>query len=282
MKSVWDDDADPHLKELHDFVQSLTTRVSGHPHTLGDKKVFLKGGPFSKSGAKRHRLRGIFLGAPLPALSEFRALTWLRERLFQAPQPLAALEVRAGFGIGRVRRPIAQLLVTSTVPDAQSFRGAWDESEPAEQARLCRELGTEVGRMHALHFLHADLYPRNVLVTRATPKHDTSSRRLWFIDSWAGGPTAWRNGSLRRVESDLGTWLADFEPGLMEAPLRELLTSYAQAREDNGRPVADKTRWLASVADARRQELRKLERQRYRLRGATFPQAGVAAPSLGK
>lgn len=152
------------------------------------------------------------------------------------------------------------------------------------QSELCRELGREVGRMHALHFLHGDLYPRNALVTPrledTTPPRATPPRRLWFIDSWAGGATAWRSGSLRRVESDLGTWLAGFEPGLKEAPLKNLLLSYATARADNGRPVEHGQRWIASVVEARRQELRKLEKQRYRLRGRPFPQAGITPPAL--
>lgn len=137
--------------------------------------------------------------------------------------------------------------------------------------------------MHALHFLHADLYPRNVLVQSRSgrPRTDRQpSRDLWFIDSWAGGATAWRQGSFRRLETDLGTWLAEFEPGLAEPYLAELLGAYAEARNDNGRPLARWHGWLSAVTEARRTELRKLERQRYRLRGKPFPIAGMSTSGI--
>lgn len=269
----------------------LTTRVSGLRELIGGRAVYVKGGPLPRSAARRHRARGIFLGAPLPALAELQAARWLRERLFQTPEPLAAMEAHSAAGLwvarvwdlsmgskrlGRARPPVAQLFVTAEVERALPLRESWPNEGDVQRDELCRELGREVGRMHALHFLHADLYPRNVLVDQDS----TCGRRLWFLDSWAGGSTAWRRGSLRRVESDLGTWLSAFGPGLDTERLRTLLEAYLESRSQNGRPIERVRGWLESVAEARRQELRRLERQRYRLRGAPFPPAGIALPRL--
>jgi hypothetical protein len=308
VRGLWRADAVVHQDEMLELCLPLTTRISGRSRTMGEWSVFVKGGPFSRSGARRHRLRGIFLGAPPPALAEFRASIWLRERLFQSPEPLGALDVRSGSGPRKLMRPRAQIFVSAAVPGARSFEEAWPLASAHAQVALAEELGREVGRMHALHFLHADLYPRNVLVsptaaaTTTYPAPDPcvtpeslvapgppvasgpraaygNVRRLWFIDSWAGGATAWRQGSLRRLESDLGTWLADFQPSLAAGPLHDFLGAYAQARTDNGRPLGSWNRWLSDVVEARRSELRKLERQRYRLRGAAFPQAGISMPT---
>ena len=278
-------------QELISRCTGLTERVSGLREVIGDRPVYTKGGPLPRSAVRRHRARGILLGAPLPALAEWQAAQWLRERLFQTPEPLAAMEAHSAAGLwgvrawdfrlgskrlGRARPPVAQLFVTAEVERALPLRQVWPNEDDAQREELCGELGREVGRMHALHFLHADLYPRNVLVD----EDSTCGRRLWFLDSWAGGSTAWRRGSLRRVESDLGTWLSAFGPGLDTRLLRTLLEAYLESRSQNGRPIGRVGRWLESVQEARRQELRRLERQRYRLRGAPFPPAGMALPRL--
>lgn len=282
LRATWGDGMDEHQGPLVSRCVELGSRTSGETFTIGRRSVYMKGGPLPKSASRRHRLRRVLLGAPLPALAEFQAAEWLRKRLFQTPEPLAAIEVysRRGLGAlgsGRIRRPVAQMFVSAAVPDVVTFQGAWVHQTEAERESVCHELGIEVGRMHALHFLHADLYPRNVLVDQT----NTDGRALWFIDSWAGGATAWRRGSLRRLESDLGTWLTEFEPGLVGPYLRTLLEAYLEARFQNGRPIQAPGRWLAAVNEARRHELRRLERQRYRLRGARFPQAGLALPALG-
>jgi tRNA A-37 threonylcarbamoyl transferase component Bud32 len=179
-------------------------------------------------------------------------------------------------GIRRIQRPVAQLFVSAEVPDGITFDEAWDQQSDEQRLELCRELGNEVGRMHALHFLHGDLYPRNVLVDPAR----TGGRSLWFIDSWAGGPTAWRNGSLRALETDFGTWLSEATPNLEGRYIETLLDAYLRSRSANGRPIVRFGRWLSSVQESRRRELRRLERQRYRLRGAAFPQAGLVLPQV--
>ncbi|MEM8711531.1 MAG: lipopolysaccharide kinase InaA family protein [Planctomycetota bacterium] len=231
-----------------------------------------------RRGASRHRLRGAILGSPTPALQEFDNLSWLRDRLFQAPEPIAAVERRIGWGWKRARRPVAQLLMTRAVEGALPFEAAWAQAPASRREALCAELGREVGRMHALRFLHADLYPRNVLVT--SPRSESGGRALWFLDAWAGGPPGWRRTVRRPPEYDLGCWLADYAPGLDEFYLKTLFEAYLQARDDNGRGVAQPRRWAARVAEARRAQLRRWERQRYRLRGRPFPPAGFAMPQL--
>lgn len=283
IRGRWSDAVTAHREELIERCISLGSRISGEPDMLGLQSVFVKGGPLPPSAAKRHRWRRVLLGAPLPALAEFQAAEWLRKRLFQTPEPLAAIEAHSteglcAVGIERIRRPVSQLLVTAAVPGAVTFQAAWATMSELDRDAACGELGTEVGRMHALHFLHADLYPRNVLVARG----GKTERSLWFIDSWAGGATAWRNGSFRRLESDLGTWLTEFEAGLDGAHLKALLAAYAEARYQNGRPIRNLGRWLGTVQESRRRELRRLERQRYRLRGTRFPQAGLAMPGMAE
>lgn len=244
--------------------------------------AFVKGGPIRGNAARRHRIRGALLGLHAPAIQEFDNLAWLRTRLFQVPEPLAALERRVGLGWKRAKKPVAQLLITRAIDGARPFEDAWPMATPDERDALCAELGREVGRMHALGFLHADLYPRNVLVTAPEPSASPrpGTRTLWFLDAWAGGPPSWSGVIRRPAEHDLGCWLADFVPGLEERHLRTLLDAYLHAREDNGRAVARTSRWLARVSEARRSELRRWERQRYRLRGRRFPPAGFGVPQL--
>lgn len=270
-----------YAEELTTACMSLSSRISGERRSFGERRVFVKGGPLPKSAAARHRARRLFLGAPLPSLSEFLGAQWLRKRLFQTPQPLAAIEVHSRKGMGalgirRIQLPVAQLFVSEEVPDGVTFDEAWGQQSEEQRLGLCRELGNEVGRMHALHFLHGDLYPRNVLVDPA----GTGGRSLWFIDSWAGGPTAWRNGSLRTLTSDFGTWLSEAPTHLDGRYLEALLDAYLRSRSANGRPIVRFDRWLSSVQESRRRELRRLERQRFRLRAAAFPQAGLALPQL--
>ena len=254
----------------------LEVRQSGVALPSPKGQVFLKGGPLSRRGARRHALRRLLLRAPAPCEAEYRNLTWLRERLFRAAEPLGAV-TESQFGI-----PRRELLLTRAVPAAPPFDEAAAGASPRRRAELFAELGREVGRMHALRFLHADLYPRNVLAAAPCPEPGPGyGRSLVWLDTWAGGPTAWRRGSLRRVEDDLGAWFslaADWMgPGDDEA----LLTSYVRARSENGRPLKSLGRFVRSVQQSRRRELSKLEREPRRLRGKPFPIAGWD-PDVGR
>lgn len=231
--------------------------------------MVIKGGPLSRSGARRHGLRALLLRAPSPATAEFLNLTWLRERLFRVPRPLGAVTIsRRGF-------PVTQILATELVPEAVPLDAAWGELDDANRLELAAELGREVGRMHALRFSHGDLYPRNVLL--APPVADGSpghGRRLVWIDCWAAGPTPWRRGYFRRVEQDLGAWFSCAAEFMDAETTRACLGQYIQSRRQNGRPVTDLGEFVARVQRARRDELVRLEKDRRRLRGAPFPVAG--------
>lgn len=69
-------------------------------------------------------------------------------------------------------------LVTRRVPGGEDF-AAWLERErdSAARARLLASFGAWLRRLHDLGFLHADLHPKNVLVT-----HADQAPQWWLID----------------------------------------------------------------------------------------------------
>lgn len=223
-----------------------------------------KTGPLAPSGSRRHLVRRVLLRALPPAEAEFENLTWLRERLFETPRPVLALT------LSRFGRPLRQLLLTEWVDGAVEFGAAWRDADGAERDALAAELGRELGRMHAVRFVHGDAYPRNVLVR----SRDTEWRRLVFLDAWAVRP-----GARVSPERDLGAWLSRAVDDMTRDGIRRVLASYVVAREQNGRPVRSVSTWLGRVAAARRDELVRLERRRARLRGTPFPIAGWTPPS---
>lgn len=265
----------PHA-ELLEWCAELGERRSGCRREFGETRAILKGGPLSRSGARRHGLRRASLGAPAPCAAEFLNLTWLRRRLFRAAEPLGAVTVT------RLGVPRHELLVTREVRSALPFDRAVAAAAADRRRALFEELGREVGRMHALRFLHADLYPRNVLVTAPESGVDPGhGRSLVWIDVWAGGPTAWRRGNLRRLEDDLGAWFGEAADWMTPADSEGLLTAYVRSRAANGRPVPDLSRLVGRIQRARRRELARFEREPRRLRGRPFPVAGWD-PDVGR
>jgi len=256
--------------------EGLAARCSGERRRVGSEAVVMKGGPFSPSGARRHGLRRLLLRAPGPCAAEFWNLAWLRKRLLRAAEPLAAVTVH------HLGRPSRELLLTREVPDAVPFDHALREAPSRRRAELLAELGREVGRMHALRFLHADLYPRNVLVTPPCERPGPGfGRSLVWIDAWAGGPTAWRRGNLRRLEDDLGAWYSLAADWMTPADDGQLLTAYVRSRAANGRPVRSLDGLVAAIQRSRRRELARLEREPRRLRGRPHPIAGWD-PDVGR
>ncbi|MBL8860600.1 MAG: hypothetical protein JNK02_01190 [Planctomycetes bacterium] len=162
---------------------------------LAGADAVLKASPFHGKSALRWGLKHA-LGARLPRVNEHHNLSWLHERLFATPEPLAAgALVRRGL-------PRWQFLLTRHVADARQL-GAWLAGGPpaAERRAVLDELAREVGRMHALRFVHRDLWVRNLLVV---PPGGLG--RLVFLDCWAGGPgPGWRGRGhdLACLESDL-------------------------------------------------------------------------------
>jgi len=155
---------------------SRAPRHAAFVDLLGTRAYF-KQSALSGRTAVRYALRRGVLRARLPRLREYENLGWLRDHGFHAPEPLAA------GACWRMGLPRFQFLFTRAVPGARTL-GAFLAEEPDERARarVLELLARETARMHALGFVHHDLFPRNLLVT--TP----ASPRVWFLDCWAGGP----------------------------------------------------------------------------------------------
>jgi hypothetical protein len=245
-----------------------TRRVSGPENVRGLPPAFVKAAPLSPSGARRHG-RARLWGRAAPRVRELHHLEWLRSRLFRVPRPLFAATLHTPCML------VHQALATEVIPGARPFA-------PDDARELAEEFGRELGRMHALGFLHADLYTRNVLV--AAPEHGAAGgRRLVWIDCWAGGP-GHSDGRLARhcgraLVRDLGTWASEAADTWARADQARFLTAYLAARVANGRPVQGCNGLLAAVAAERRRELRRLERDPARLRGQPFPTAGWTPPT---
>lgn len=245
---------------------ATSPRFSGERLSLLGQETVAKGGATSRPGARRHSARRWLIGAPPPAEAEARNLDWLGERLFRVASPVLALTVwRRGVLRG-------QLLLTRPVQGALQLDRAWESAR--DKPALAAELGAELGRMHALRFLHGDVYARNLLVTDAPAAEGPGiGRRIAFIDAWAGGPAGWRSHALRPLERDLGSLFLGAAEWMEPDHQRTLLRSYLDARYENGRPVRDMDAWLAAIGRARAREFRRLEARPGRLRGQSPPPA---------
>ena len=222
------------------------------------ERAYLKGGPLPGKAALRHGLRAMLLRQPPPRLRETANLRWLDEHNFQVPLPLAAGVLwRAGL-------PRYQFLLTRWVGQARTLDRVLDEDTPQERRPILDELAREVARMHGLGFVHRDLYPRNLLAL-----DPSATRRVFFLDAWAGGPGA----GLRGPAYDLACLFLEADR-LEPQEQRAFLETYCAVRKADGRPVP--SRLLASVARNRRGLLRRLAREPARLRGR--PQPGPWTP----
>lgn len=228
---------------------------------LGGRRAWLKASRLSGNAAWRYGLRHALLRRAPPRVRESRNLAWLRERLFRAPEPLAA-----GF-VARGARLRFQFLIESFLEDVLPLDQALDRAEAAERAALLDELAREIARMHALRFVHRDLYLRNLLVR---PPHvgDGDARRLAFVDVWRGGPHEW----LRDEAYDLGCLMLE-GAGLLSADEQtHLWQLYFDGRETQGRP-ADRGALLAAAARERAAQLARVRRQPHRWRRPEPPVA---------
>lgn len=228
---------------------------------LAGARAYLKAEPLRGRARLRHALRGAVLRRPLPRLAEYANLEWLRERWFQAPRPLAAGCVTSA-GCARW-----QFLLTREVEDAWTLPELL--AEGAENPTdVLDELAGEVARMHALHFVHRDLYPRNLLVLArgATPR-----RRIVFLDAWRGGERI----QLRGPAHDLGCFFLD-APEWLDPPLQlRFFARYVAGRAAQGKPVEEAPLRRAVLA-ARAAQLARLSREPDRLRGRALPPARCA------
>ena len=162
----------------------------------------------------RYGLKRLLL-QPLPRFAEYANLEWLRARAFLAPRPLAAGCLFAG-GL-----PSYQFLVSQRVEAAETLAEFLARPADALRAEVLEELARELARLHALHFVHRDLYARNLLVERAG-----GAGRVHFLDCWAGGPLP----GLRGTDYDLRCFLGDREAPLSPSERERFLEHYADER----------------------------------------------------
>ena len=197
---------------------SEAPRQAGFTEFAGGRAYFKLSALQGKTSLRYALKRGL-LRAPLPRLSEFANLGWLRENGFNAPEPLAA------GALWRRGLPRFQFLLTREVEGAGTL-GSWmkEEKEPKERARVLEELARTVARMHELRFLHHDLFSRNILVSSGSMSSRGS--RVWFLDCWAGGlpPQA------RGPSYDLACLTLDVDGRFAPEERDRFLETYASAR----------------------------------------------------
>ena len=232
--------------------------LAGEPRVgaieIGGARVFVKASALRGSAARRHALRKRLAGLPLPRVREYENLRWLRARIFQAPRPLAAAVLWRG-GLPRF-----QVLMLEELSGVANLDHVLPGESPAERLALARELGSEVGRMHSLGFIHRDLFPRNLLVL--SPENP---RRIVFVDAWRAAPGA----SLRGPAYDLGCLFLEGAELWSEEEQQSLLDAYAASRKAQGRPA--KPRLLHSARRERARLLARLIAEPRRLGGAAPP-----------
>lgn len=265
---------------------------SGERLEVGGERFVMKREVMGSSGARRHGLRHALLRLHPPRIAELRFLDWLRERLFHVPTAVVAVTLWRGW------QPVRQMLVTRELVGARPLGEAWGTASEGERDAWARELGRELGRMHALRFLHADLYPRNVLVTEPPSPSDSPAldgsglgradlgndpgygRRVAWIDAWAGGPTAWRRGRFATLERDLGAFFSVATDWMEIDHQRSLLEAYVGARSANGRAIENVEGWRCRLASARLAQWKRLRDAPARLRGRPLPPREWQPPSL--
>jgi tRNA A-37 threonylcarbamoyl transferase component Bud32 len=249
-------------EEMVDTFLLLEMLERGHCHAsaqdFGGVQAYVKASALTGSSARRHALRRAFLRVHPPRLREYQNLTWLRARLFQTPRPMAAgVSWRAGL-------PRHQVLVTEWLPEHPTLDVFWASADDEQRSNVLDELAREVARMHALRFLHSDLFARNLLVGP-----DTGQRRVVFLDAWAGGP----DPSLRGSAYDLACLFLD-GPWLEDGWRQRFFDAYVAGRAAQERPV-DRASLLRKVEAYRTRLRNRLVREPKRLHGAELPRASL-------
>ena len=164
----------------------------------------------------------------LPLLVDYENASWLIERHFQAPLPLAVgLFYRTG-------QPYFEYLLTRHEPGALKIATVLAGEGAAGRLALAREAAAELGRMHALGFRYRRLTDRSLLAL--PPGH---GRRLLFRATRGGstGSRGFAGGGLwpDPGERDLAQLL---ELGLFtDRESKELIEEYHRSRATQDRPL---------------------------------------------
>ena len=236
--------------------QALPERDAGERCELEGVDAWRKGGPLRGRAALRHGLR-MRLGQGLPRLREARNLEWLAAHLFEVPRPLAAVaRVQGGL-------PRAQWLWTAHLDDAAPLEERWPLLPEPVQTELLGELARECARLHALGFVHRDLFLRNLM------HRVGAARQLVFLDAWRGGP----GPGLRGPAHDVGCLLSDLVDVAGNGPAARWLEAYVRERAAQDRPV-NGPRFVDTACRSRDAIVRRLHRQPSRLRGRPAPALG--------
>jgi len=202
------------------------------PRALGPHAAFYKGSALALEPAVRHALRTLVFGVEVPRLQEFSNLTWLRAHGFLAPRPLLAgvLERRA--------LPRFQFLYSELVPDAPDLAAFLPRATTTERSPIVDTLASDVAALHALGFVHRDLFPRNLLLCKGP-----AGARCAFLDAWRARP----GKSWRGPEHDLACL---FDEDLFTAEeTRRFLDVYRDERARLGRALPEN--WAARLDHAR-------------------------------
>jgi tRNA A-37 threonylcarbamoyl transferase component Bud32 len=195
------------------------------------------------------------LGAKLPRVAEYYNHSWLTERLFETPLPLAAGEFLE-HGL-----PARQFLISEHVQNALTLEEFLSDRGRDDRNSVLTEMARETARMHALGFVHHDLYPRNILVRGAD-----APRRLVFLDAWAGGPPPqWRGAAY-----DLACLFLHADTELAGDEFDRFVDRYVSERTAQTRPVS-RTALLARMSRARRALIERLRKRPDEQRGRALP-----------
>ncbi|MBL8857460.1 MAG: hypothetical protein JNL28_03010 [Planctomycetes bacterium] len=220
------------------------------------RSVWFKRSVLRGKSRARWALKRAF-GAKLPRVAEYYNHSWLTERLFETPLPLAAGELLAR-GV-----PQMEFLISAHVPDAITLETFLADRRHAHRAAVLDELARETARMHALGFVHHDLYPRNILV-----RETGTPRRLVFLDAWAGGPPP----QLRGAPYDLACLFLHADTEWTGIEVSEFVARYAEERAAQGRPI-DAQSVMNSVRGARSRLVARLRKRPAEQRGRSLPGA---------
>lgn len=225
---------------------------------LGPTPAYFKGSPLRPWPALRHALRRA-AGLGIPRLCEFQNLEWLRSRGFLAARPLLAGVRTPGL------LPRYQFLFTELRPGEPTLAEWLPRAPPVSRAARLAALARDVARMHALGFVHRDLFPRNLLVPTAAP-----GAACVFLDCWRGGP---RPG-LRGPDHDLGCLFLDGASLFTLEEQGSFLDTYEEERARLGHPPPPG--WPARLERARAAVFRREARRRAGLPpNWRFPTRGV-------
>jgi hypothetical protein len=252
--------------ELIERVEREGFPVLARFESVGNRNGYWKGAPLRTKTALRYRVKQVLLGQSLPRRSEFKNLIWLRERLFAAPRPLAIGEWH---GRGGIRY---QWLFTETLEERVTWSEAWGGLEAPQRSPLILHLADEVARMHALHFVHRDLFPRNLMVAPVSHPQPVA-----FLDAWAGGPGL----GLRGPSYDIACLALDWPDTWERAEQALFLERYRLGRAAQGKPIRNVRGWLQSVERQRDAWVGKLEASPRRRGGRPVPKAEWRAPEPG-